>query len=65
MFEGVSIVRIAARAICIATGLVGLIGWALAADLSAANIKAFAIGKTVYLGTTAPSVTGAAGQGVL
>ena len=57
--------RIAARTICVAIGVVGLAGSALAADMTAADIRAFAIGKTVYLETTASSVTGAAGQGVL
>jgi len=54
--------RIAARAIFVAIGVVGLTGSALAADMTAADIKAFAIGKTVYLVTTASSVTGTAGQ---
>ena len=57
--------RIAARTIFVAIGVVGLAGSALAADMTAADIRAFAIGKTVYLETTASSVTGAAGQGVL
>ena len=33
--------------------------------MTAADIKAFAIGKTVYIETTAASVTGKAGQGVI
>jgi len=56
---------IAARAIGAATGIVALVGSAFAGDMTAADIKAFAIGKTVYLETTAASVTGKAGQGVL
>jgi hypothetical protein len=43
----------------------GLIGSALAADMTAAEIKAFLSGKTVYLETTAASASGAAGQGVI
>jgi len=56
---------IAARAVGAATGIVGLVGSAFAADMTAADIKAFAIGKTVYLETTAASVTGTPGQGAL
>jgi hypothetical protein len=56
---------IAARSICVVIGVVGLAGSALAGDMTAVDIKAFAIGKTVYLETTASSVTGTAGQGVL
>ena len=44
--------RIAARTIFVAIGVVGLAGSALAADMTAADIRAFAIGKTVYLETT-------------
>jgi hypothetical protein len=33
--------------------------------MTAADIKALAIGKTVYLETTAASVTGKAGEGVI
>ena len=56
---------IGARVIAAAAGIVGLVGSAVAADMTAADIKAFAIGKTVYLETTASSVTGTAGQGAL
>lgn len=57
--------RIIARAIITTTGVLGLIGSALAADMTAAEIKAFLSGKTVYLETTAASASGAAGQGVI
>ena len=57
--------RIVARAIIVTTGVVGLIGWALAADMTGADIKAFISGKTVYLETTAVSASGKAGQGVI
>ena len=43
----------------------GLIGFALAADMTGAEIKTFISGKTVYLETTAASATGAPGQGVV
>jgi hypothetical protein len=54
-----------AKAIGLTTGVVGLIGSALAADMTGAEIKAFLSGKTVYLETTAASVSGKAGQGVI
>jgi hypothetical protein len=57
--------RIKARGICLAIGVVGLTGPVVAADMTAADIKALAIGKTVYLETTGASVTGQAGQGVI
>jgi hypothetical protein len=57
--------RIAARAIIITTGVVGLIGSALAADMTGADIKAFLSGKTAYLETTAASASGVAGQVVI
>jgi hypothetical protein len=57
--------RIIARAIITTTGVLGLIGSALATDMTAAEIKAFLSGKTVYLETTAASASGAAGQGVI
>jgi hypothetical protein len=57
--------RIAAHAITITTGVVGLLGTALAADLTGAELKAFLSGKTVYLETTAASAGGAAGQGMI
>jgi hypothetical protein len=57
--------RIAARAIIVTTGVVGLIGSALAADMTGADIKAFLSGKTAYLETTAASASGVAGQVVI
>jgi hypothetical protein len=61
----VKTMRVTAGGISVVAGIVGLIGSAVAADMSAADIKAFAIGKTVYLETTAASVTGTAGQGII
>ena len=57
--------RAISRAIITTTGVVGLIGSALAADLTGADIKALLSGKTAYVETTAGSVTGKAGQGVI
>ena len=57
--------RFVARATFIVTGVAGLIGSALAADMTGAEIKAFLSGKTMYLETTAASSTGKAGQGVI
>lgn len=57
--------RIVARAIIVTTGVVALIGSALAADMTGADIKALVMGKTVYLETTAASLTGKVGQSVL
>jgi hypothetical protein len=57
--------HIAAKAIVITTGVVGLFGSALAADMTGAEIKAFLSGKTAYLETTAVSASGTAGQGVI
>lgn len=56
---------IVARAIVVTAGVVGLVGSALAADMTGAEIKAFLSGKTVYVETTAASATGKAGQGVV
>jgi hypothetical protein len=57
--------RIAAHAMIVTTGVVGLFGSALAADMTGAEIKAFLSGKTAYLQTTAASASGNAGQGVI
>src|SRR5215469_10076612 len=57
--------RIVARAIIVTTGVVGLLGSALAADMTGAEIKALLSGKTVYLETTTASSSGQAGQGVI
>jgi hypothetical protein len=55
----------AARSIIFTTSVVGLIGTALAADMTAPEIKAFLSGKTMYVETTAASASGQAGQGVI
>ena len=57
--------RIAAKAIIVTAGVVGLVGSALAADLTGPEIKAFLSGKTVYLETTTASASRQAGQGVI
>ncbi len=57
--------RIAAHAIIITTGAAGLIGSALAADMTGADIKAFLSGKTIYLESTAASAGGVAGNSVI
>ena len=57
--------RIIAPAIVITTGIVGLIGSALAADMTGSELKTYLSGKTTYLETTAASSTGKAGQGVV
>jgi hypothetical protein len=54
-----------ACAIVVAAGISGLIGSALAADMTAADIKAFLSGQTVYLETTAASAGGQPGQSVI
>lgn len=46
-------------------GATGLIGSALAADMTGAEIKAFVSGNTIYLETTAASAAGTPGQGVV
>lgn len=43
----------------------GMIGSAIAADMTGDEIKSFISGKTVYLQTTAASASGAAGQVVI
>jgi len=48
-----------------AIGWLCLIGFAAAAELTAAEIKDLISGKTVYLETAAGSVTGTVGQGVI
>ena len=57
--------RIAVGTIIVTTGVFGLIGSALAADLTGAEIKEFLSGKTTYLETTAASASGTPGQGVI
>ena len=57
--------RTVALAIFAATAAVGLIGPAVAADMTGAEIKATFAGKTTYLETTAASASGKAGEGVI
>ena len=57
--------RFIACAIVVNAGVAGLIGSALAVDLTGAEIKAFLTGNTTYLETTAASASGKAGQGVI
>ena len=57
--------RILAGAIAISTSIVGLVGSAVAGDMTGAEIKAFMSGRTVYLETTTASASGKAGQGVI
>lgn len=57
--------RTIARAMMVSASVAGLIGTALAADLTGAEIKAFLSGKTVYLEATAASASGQAGQGAI
>ena len=57
--------RTTMRAALAAAGLVGVAGTVIAADMTGAEIKAFLSGKTAYIETTADSVTGKAGQGVI
>jgi hypothetical protein len=57
--------HIVARAIIVTTGVGSLIGSAIAADMTGAEIKAFLSDKTVYVETTAASASGQAGQGVI
>jgi hypothetical protein len=47
------------------TAFVCVVGTAIAADLTAPEIKVLLSGKTVYLETTAASASGSAGQGVI
>src|ERR1700683_894941 len=58
------IMRLAAHAIVVTAGVVGLIGSAFAAAMTGLEIKAFLSGKTVYLETTTASSSGQAGQGI-
>jgi len=57
--------RSVACAIIVTSGVAGLIGSALAADMTAAEIKAFLSGKTTYLEATTASASGQAGQGAI
>jgi hypothetical protein len=57
--------RIVACALIATTGVVGVTGSVLAADMTGAEIKAFLSGRTIYVETTAASASGQAGQGVI
>jgi hypothetical protein len=57
--------RVAAHSVVIATGLVGLISSAFAAELTGAEIKDLISGKSVYSQSTAASSTGTAGPSVI
>jgi hypothetical protein len=57
--------RIAVHSIIVATGVVGLIGSAFAAELTGAEIKDMISGKSVYSQSTAASSTGTAGPSVI
>ena len=57
--------RILAGATVITASIAGLVGSAVAGDMTRAEIKAFLSGKTVYLETTAASASGKAGQAVI
>jgi hypothetical protein len=64
-FRENNMMRISRHALVVTTGVLGLVGSALAADMSGADIKAFLSGKTAYLETTAASAAGVAGQVVI
>ena len=57
--------RIAAHTVIVTTGVIGLIGSALAAEMTGADIKTFLSGNTAYLKTTAVSASGQVGNGVI
>ena len=57
--------RSVACAIIVTTGVVGVIGSALGADMTGAELKAFLSDKTTYLEATAASASGTAGQGII
>jgi hypothetical protein len=59
------IMRIAAHTVIVTTGVIGLIGSALAAEMTGADIKTFLSGNTAYLKTTAASASGQVGNGVI
>ena len=57
--------RILAPAFIATIASVGFVSSALAADMTGADIKALLSGKSIYLETTADSVAGKSGQGVI
>jgi hypothetical protein len=54
-----------ARAIIVTACAAGLLGPAVAADLTGAEIKTFLSGKTIYLESAAASASGQSGQSVI
>jgi hypothetical protein len=60
-----AIMRIAAHTVLVTAGVIGLIGSALAADMTGADIKALLSGKTAYVETTAASATRQVGNRVI
>ena len=57
--------RSSTRILLWAGSSLALVGTALAADMTGAEIKAFLDGRTTFLETTPASATGKAGQGVI
>ena len=57
--------RVTAHTVIVTTGVIGLVGSALAADMTGADIKTFFSGNTAYLKTTAASASGQIGNGVI
>ena len=57
--------RSSTRIVLWAASSLALVGTALAADMTGAEIKAFLYGNTTYLETTAASASGKAGQGII
>jgi subtilisin family serine protease len=62
---GIRIMRAIDRVVVTAIGSICMLGSAMAAELTGAQIKDSIMGKSVYLETTATSATGTAGQGVI
>ena len=57
--------RFAAHTVIVATGIIGLIVSAFAAEMTGADIKTFLSGNTTYVRTTAASASGQVGNGVI
>ena len=57
--------RSSTRIVLWAASSLALVGTALAADMSAAEIKTFLYGNTTYLETTPASASGKAGKGII
>jgi hypothetical protein len=62
---GVKIMRFSTQTVLVTAGVIGLIGSALAADMTGTEIKTFLSGKTAYLETTAASAGGQVGNVVI